>query len=197
MHISLKSDIKKMAKSLNGFSDQIPFATAQALNATAYDARTGTQDQMEKDLDKPTPFTLRSVRYRKANKRALKAILEITPEAWDYLAYQAEGGTRKPKNRAIAIGVNARRNKYGNVAKGSIKRLLARSDTFSGTIKGVSGIWQRMKHGRIKLLHYYTSQADYKGKRFRYYSNVQGIVEKKFRVHFSKHIKLAIRSARL
>ena len=45
---------------------------------------------------------------------------------------------------------NVKLNRYGNLAggQGRIKRLLAKKNTFQGTINGVAGVWQRPKRGK-------------------------------------------------
>jgi hypothetical protein len=43
-------------------------------------------------------------------------------------------------------------NEFGNIQRGKIRQLLARKDTFSGTVRGISGIWQRTGHKGLKLL---------------------------------------------
>lgn len=194
--ISVKHNIKALSKSLKGFRDQIPFATSKALNATAFDARKGVIAQLHKDIDRPTPFTISGVRYSNSNKRNLTATIYILPNRWEYLKFQVEGGTRKPRSAKLAIGVGVKRNKYGNPSRGSVKRLLARQDTFSGSVRGVPGIWQRTKKG-IKLLYAYKEKANYKAGRFRYYQSVNNTVKKSFNKHFIIAIKQAIKTARL
>ena len=71
---------------------------------------------------------------------------------------------------------NVKLNRYGNLAggQGRIKRLLAKKNTFQGTIGGVAGVWQRPKRGKrsrgdsgtieqsgLKLLVAYESSTQY------------------------------------
>ena len=73
------------------------------------------------------------------------------PKQAEYLHFQIEGGTRTPKGTAIAVPTsNVKLNRYGNLAggQGRIKRLLAKKNTFQGTINGVAGVWQRPKRGK-------------------------------------------------
>lgn len=197
MKISVKHDIKQMTKRINGFADQIPFATSRALNNTAFEARGGTIERLKTDIDRPTPYTLKGVKYGKSNKRNLTASVFILPERWRYLFYQVHGGTRTPQNRAIAVPAAVRLNEYGNMPKGSIARLLARPDTFQATIGGRSGIWQRNKRGKLKLLFHYQPKVTYRGGRFKYELAVNEVVRKRFTYHFAKSVKQAIKTARL
>lgn len=122
--IKVKNNINKLSKGLKGFKDQIPFATSKALNVTAFEARQGAIKQLHKDIDRPTPFTASGIRYQNSNKRNLTASVYVMPNRWEYLKYQVLGGTRIPQNKTIAVGASVKRNKYGNPARGSVKRLL-------------------------------------------------------------------------
>ena len=93
---------------------------------------------------------------------------------------------------------NVKLNRYGNLAggKGRIKRLLAKKNTFQGTIGGVAGVWQRPKRGKrsrggsgtigqsgLKLLVAYESSAQYQP-RFDFY----GIAERSVRANIGKEM---------
>ena len=98
---------------------------------------------------------------------------------------------------------NVKLNRYGNLAggQGRIKRLLAKKNTFQGTIGGVAGIWQRPKRGRqrsgtygvkgkqtgLKLLVAYESSTQYRP-RFDFY----GIGERSVRTNIGKEMEKAI-----
>ena len=68
----------------------------------------------------------------------------------DIMKYQIKGGIRLPKSKAIPVPVpaNLKTNRYRNLARSTIGKLLADSDRFfSGTPKGIKnspGIWERM-----------------------------------------------------
>ena len=146
MDISLKDNTKEVLKDLGGVSKkQIPFATALALTKTAQSAQKALRKAAIQQIDNPTPFTLRGFRIRKANKKTLTAEVFIADTQSEYLKYAIEGGTRTPKKRAIIQPGAIKLNKYGNIPKNAINRIMARRDTFSGVIGGVPGIWQRKK----------------------------------------------------
>jgi hypothetical protein len=105
------------------------------------------------------------------------------------------------------LPVNVALNKYGNIVGrkgGKLKKLIARPDTFVGTVKGVYGIWQRgvrSKAGKfrgagdkrataIKLLVRFHQAVDY-SKRFDFY----GTAERTFYKHFDKQFTLAFDEA--
>ena len=114
------------------------------------------------------------------------------PKQAEYLRFQIEGGTRTPKGTAIAVPTsNVKLNRYGNPAggQGRIKRLLAKKNTFQGTINGVADVWQRPKRGRggsgtigqsgLKLLVAYESSTQYQP-RYDFY----GIGERSVRTNY-------------
>ena len=100
---------------------------------------------------------------------------------------------------------NVKLNRYGNLAggQGRIKRLLAKKNTFQGTINGVAGVWQRPKRGKrsrggsstigqsgLKLLVAYESSTQYRP-RFDFY----GIGERSVRTNIAKEMNKAIARA--
>ena len=161
MQVSVKSDIKKLTNTLSTIQrKQIPFATSKALNATAFDARKSVQTALDLQLDKPTPYTKRGVQVEKSTKKNLVAQVGFRSRKFgkgqgsitqaEYMQRQIAGGTRLPKGQAIPVPVpkNMKPNKFGNIPRGKIDRLLADKDKyFSGVPKGRNsgaGIWQRM-----------------------------------------------------
>jgi hypothetical protein len=68
----------------------------------------------------------------------------IRPEVAKYLEPFEVGGSHVLSGRALLDPVNARLDQYGQLPKGSLQRMLARPDTFVGTVHGVRGIWQRV-----------------------------------------------------
>jgi len=147
MHISMKADIRQATKKLRGAQKkQIPFAVKNALNQTAKDVVNEEKRQMPRKLDRPTKFTIGGVAIQKgdwATKKKSVARVSIRPIQAAYLGLQVHGGSRRPKRRAIAVPVGVALNKHGNMTRGKIKSLLAKPNTFSGTINGVGGIWER------------------------------------------------------
>ena len=133
------------------------------------------------------------------------------PTQAEYLRFQIEGGTRTPKGTAIAVPTsNVKLNRYGNLAggQGRIKRLLAKKNTFQGTIKGVAGVWQRTKRGKrsrggsgtigqsgLKLLVAYENSTQYQP-RFDFYGIGERSVRSNVAKEMDKAIARALRSAK-
>ena len=212
MQISVKSDVDKALKSMRGLQrKQMPFAAALGLSMTAKKVAKVEQRMMVRELDRPTPFTIKGVRWQGASKNDFKtgrlhSRVYLMDKQAEYLRFQIEGGTRTPKGTAIAVPTsNVKLNRYGNLAggQGRIKRLLARKNVFQGTIGGVAGIWQRPKRGKrsrggsgtigqsgLKLLVAYECSTQYQP-RFDFY----GIGERSVRANIGKEMDKAIARA--
>lgn len=223
MQIDIRSDIKELTRSLNRIQrKQIPFATSKALNATAFDVRKTLQDALDIHLDNPTAYTKRGVQVEKSTKRNLVAKVGFRSRKFgrgqgkvtqaEYMKRQIKGGTRLPQGQAIPVPVpkNMRPNKFGNIPRGKIDRLLADKDKyFSGTPKGAkggAGIWQRMpanskraksknKGGRVRMVIAWEPKAQY-SPRFPFRQIVTKTVRTNFRLRFDTSIKKALATAR-
>ena len=181
--------------SSSAFAKQVPFGTALALNATAADVQAEETDRMDRVFDRPTPFTKRGLMIVRATKSRQVAIVQARRIQAGYLSMQEEGGTRHPKRRAILMPAGVRRNKYGNMAKGAVKRLLARDDTFSGKVNGRPGIWQRKRDGSVVLLVSYETKAEYQP-RWGFKQSAVDLVRRRYDVHFREGMARAMASAK-
>ena len=191
------------------FSKQIPFALSKGLNDTATEAINAMKAQLPKKLDRPTPFTMRAFALKRSTKRNLVATVYVKPIQAEYLEYQILGGTRRPKGKALLVPRGVRLNKYGNIPRKRVQTLLARPDTFSGTINGVAGIWQRGHHtktGRwstagkakptsLRLLVAYEPKASYRPL-FPMQKIVNGVFNRTLSKNVSKAIDYAIETAK-
>ena len=217
MQISVKTDVDKVLKGMPRLhKKQMPFSAAPGLSMTAKKGAKVEQRMMVRELDRPTPFTIKGVRWQGASKNdfktgRLRSRVYLMPTQAEYLRYQIEGGTRTPKGTAIAVPTsNVKLNRYGNLAggQGRIKRLLAKKNVFQGTINGVAGIWQRPKRGKrsrggsgtigqsgLKLLVAYESSTQYQP-RFDFYGIAQRSVRTNISKEMDKTIGRALRSAK-
>ena len=72
MQVSVKSNVKEITKwTTNAQKKQIPFATSVAINNTLFDLKKEMSKQMDKKLDRPTPFTNRGILKGAAKKLLL------------------------------------------------------------------------------------------------------------------------------
>jgi len=197
---NVQSDIKSATIFLDRLGKrQIPFATSLALNKTAVEVKEKEQLTMRRDLDNPTPTTVKAIRVKRSTKRNLTAIIFILPAVARFLNYQIDGGTRPPRGRTEAVPVSIRLNQYGNIIgrrQGKIAKLLARVDTFSGRVRGIPGIWQRQKSsGRLKLLVAYENKTRYRI-RWRFYAIANREAIKTWPAAFRRSLQTAIATIR-
>ena len=207
--LSVHSDTKQLTAYLNRVQrKQIPFATAKALTQTAFDVRTFLQRALPRFLDRPTKGITKSVQVEKATKynvtaRVGFAGLGFGRTQWKespakIMRYHIKGGTRFPNKTAIAVPVQQKTNKYGNLPRNKISKLLGdKSKYFSGTPKGMSnaGIYQRQKK-KLKMLVAWEPKAKYQGGRFPFKTIVIRGVAKNYRKRFVKALQDALKTAR-
>jgi len=219
--IGIKVDMRgfdKLERQMNDLQKkQLPFAMAKALTVTASDAKKAVDVQLPRKLDRPTPFTKRAIGIKRASKRLLQSEVFVKDIQAEYLKYAIEGGTRRPKGKAIATpGSKMKLNKYGNMpgARGKAAKLLANKKRyFSGKPKGMpdapAGIWERghfSKRGNftaggksrqtnLRLVVAYEKEITYK-KRLPFYKIVNGVAQHNFEKNFHKAFADAIRTAR-
>ena len=150
MQISVTSNVDAVHRRMSDLQRrQLPFATSLALTQTVRDAKGVMDRKLDVVIDRPTPFTQRGIAIKAARKTLLTASVFFKEMQARYLALQETGGVRYPKRRALVIPSETQANKYGNLPRGRVKRLLARKDVFSGTVKGLPGLWQRMRRGGV------------------------------------------------
>ncbi|MCP1216792.1 hypothetical protein NKW53_12020 [Acetobacter orientalis] len=147
---SIKIDTRAIQKQLSDMAKQIPFATATALNSIAFDVMRKENDSMAEIFDNPRPFTQRATQVeKKASKTDLTAVVSLRPAQERYLLPYEEGGQHATSGNAgkLLVPVDGPVDRYGQIPKGMIARLMQRPDVFAGTIKGIEGIWQRPASG--------------------------------------------------
>jgi hypothetical protein len=182
--------------SLTRHRRQIPFAMATALTETARDVERNQMERLPRVFDRPTPFTAkRGMFVSRATKRRLVAVVGFKRVQAGYLRVQEEGGTRTPKGRALLVPAGARLNKYGNLPRNTVRRLLARPDTFSGEIRGVPGIWQRQRKGGVRLLIAYEPKARY-DRRLGFGQSARRVIDRRWRINFERAWRRALATAR-
>lgn len=164
--ISFDHNIRAFERQLSGLAQrQLPFATSLALNDTADTIKRNAERSLDRDLDRPTPFTKRGLMVLRSSRRRLEATVLFKDRQASYLAWQEEGGTRRPLRRAIPVPVGVRLNRYGNMTRGRVRALLARRDVFSGNPTGrAGGIYQRTGKGgrKLRLLVAWEGSATYR-----------------------------------
>jgi hypothetical protein len=129
---------------------QLPFIIVTALNNTAKDGRAALRTAMPQYFDRPTPYTMNSVRITYATKANLVATVGYKDESFKgtpatkYLLPEVEGGDRNakrmeeslrrvgllPSGMYLVPGSAAKLDQYGNVSRGQIVEVLAYLQAF-------------------------------------------------------------------
>lgn len=148
--LNLQSNLDRFQRDCSAIAyKQIPYATAQALNALADLAAAAEKANEAKVLDRPRPFTVGAIRVRKATKLSQEAILWMMDTTAAYLVPYQFGGTNVLNSRALLkpIAAMANLDQYGNLPRNMLRSLKGRSDVFVGTVQTshgpVDGVWQR------------------------------------------------------
>ena len=194
MKFRITSNVQTFLRQHQRVEKQMRFAQAVALTKTGKIAGEDFTKSLDRVLDRPTPFTKRGVGLIKATKERQVATVFVKDVQAGYLELQETGGTRRPKKRALVLPARGRINQYGNIPRGAVKAALARADTFSGTVRGVAGIWQSGKKG-VKLLYAYQPSANYRP-RLRFRQTVEASVRHNYHRQYRRAHDYALRTAR-
>ena len=203
MQINVKSNINTFAKAIDAFSkNQIPFATHRAINKTAFDVR----DRIVKETF-PTAFVVKARQFakqafrvdRSPNKRKLIARV-YDRFGKDYLANQAEGGTKQKRGRYIAIPAQDRPKVSGKATYNRThpRTVLERPKAFVQTVNGQHMILERRTKNRYPLKRLYVlHESDVNiPKRFPFYEDATKITRRQFDKHFATFFAAAKRTVK-
>jgi hypothetical protein len=214
MQIKIKDNIKEFSKGLNKFQKkQMPFATAQAINATLGIGKNKKgkgldgeyAKQMMKKLDRPRPQTTKAFYRKQATKRNLVGTLGLIDWAAKFLKYQIDGGVRTNTNKIpVPIKKNMNLDKYGNIAgkrakikRGGLQGLAANKNQFIATIGGATGVWQKGRKGQQPtLLIKFHDTVNYTKKLFDFYKIGNNYVRNTFTRKLDKEFREALRKAK-
>lgn len=150
--LSVSSDIAKVRQQLTDLQQQqLPFAIAKSLTATARLVKDAEYHEMRDVFDRPTPWTLNSLFVKPATKQSQEAIVWLKDDRAGsgtppdkYLNPEIKGGLRVPKRFEVALqrvgalppdyvavpGSGAKLDQYGNLSRGLIVQLLSYFRTF-------------------------------------------------------------------
>jgi hypothetical protein len=206
INVSLKADLDKLKRQLTRQQrDQVPFATSMALNNVAGDVANAITVQMDRYLNKPTPFTQKAYQYKansfrgkRADKRTLTVIIEPAKIQEAYLKFQIAGGTRTPKNRMILVPTKqAPLNNYGNLSRAVRKKLItAKKQYFAvGTRENRTPAIYKREGRRITPMGFYVDQAEYKPI-FPVQKIAAGVAANRFPRRFAEAMRRAMATAR-
>lgn len=210
MKLRVKADTKRVSRWLKRvFKDQIPFVTAQAINSTAFDVRKKIVEDTYKDA-----FDVKNTRFpsfatkpvKKANKKKLIASVgNLGKKVFDYLELHAEGGTKKPRGRHIAIPSRDLRDEFPDkIPKRQRPKAIMKKKggIIFKTGKGIPIIaYRKPKRGKrgkagdleIKYILIKKAKID---KEFKFYEDARKKAVKVYERNWKKQFARAIRSAK-
>ena len=139
------SGLEQQLAQLDSLNDQLPFATALALTWTAQSVAEHLQGEMRTVFDRPTPYTLNSLRVFPATKQKLVARVWMKDEsvkaepATKWLSPEIFGGQRKnkrverqlrergilPSDKYVVPGAGAQLDRFGNMSRGQVTKALS------------------------------------------------------------------------
>lgn len=205
MSTTIRIDTTQLERNLASAKKQIPFATSKALNDTANIVAKHLTDEMDKHLDRPTPFTKRAFltgsgrfKGKRSTKRDLEVIIMADKIQNEYLAVNVYGGVRTPKRKAIMIPTGKLgTNKYGNLPRSTQRQMVAEKGKFfkGGVDHNLNpGIYRRTKTG-IEMVATYETTAKYQ-KIYPVRDIGAAAVKHWWPIKAQQAVKLALRTAR-
>lgn len=229
--------IPECSADLRRVERQIPFATALALTRTAQLVKAEIEREMRSVFDRPTRWTLNSLRLFPAKKTRLEARVWMKNEAdkaapaTQWLSPQIEGGRRPlkrseallrrrgrlPADKFVVPAKGARRDRYGNMSRGQIQKILSglgaqfdayQNSTDSRRSRGNRkryfvmrrgsepiGIAERTGKRRLNLVLAYVSQPSYQP-RLDFYGIGNRVAAKHLGEEFGRALEQALSGSR-
>lgn len=208
--INLASNLTTVQKAIDAFGrNQLPFATAMALNDAAFDVRKDTIERVwPKSVKLRNPAFMKAVMMpirgeNRATKRKLVATVQNHPTGSrhrDYLQRLAVGGVKTANGRSIAIPAeDMRLRARGGVTAGNRPRaLLDKPRVFRQTVDGQEMILRRRGKARYPLQRLYIleQQPMRIDDQFDFYGEGMRTARRSMSDNFNKRFRQAKRSAR-
>jgi hypothetical protein len=189
VQLSIESELGPAITWTGQMMAQLPFATSQALNRTAYQIQQALNYETTNYFDRPAPFTQRAFRFTRSTKANLEVVVGAAPKQAQYLRFGVRGGSRPAKGferKFLASVVEGRSipsgaqlvptglvplNAQGNVSLATIKRIQqgmngnARGGFFYGKPKGGDrpvGIYRRSREQLFPYFLAINGRASYR-----------------------------------
>jgi hypothetical protein len=209
--------------------EQLPFALALTATWTAQDVQQAEKKVISHVFDRPSAYVINSVRVKAARKDNPIAAVWINDGSQgnggniaETLSAEIWGGKRKAKgftrvmrhkgllksDQYLTAAPNARRNKYGNISKASLRKAISdleNPNNPKGRIKyfmlsdddGVSSawnnvIWKKVGRDGMEPFLLITDDAPSYKKRLPFFEVAERILKKQIPVNFEKAMDYAI-----
>ena len=201
LSLNVGSNINQVAGWLTAVQrKQLPFATAGALTATAFDVRKhAVEKTFPRDFDlKNQRFAGAVLRVDKANKRKLSAAV-FDRLGREYLETQARGGIKRPTGQWIAIPTqHIKRTATGKIGKAKRPRNIVNKPNVFFRHQGPTPDIVRKPRGKGKQLEvlYQLVPMARIPKRLRFYEDAAKVVQRRMVPNFKKSFAQALKTAR-
>jgi primosomal protein N'' len=220
MDISFSSNIAAvMAEVTEREKKRVAWATKQTLDKVAALAKETLTQSLDEQINNPTPFTKMGIGTSNARTNNLQSGVFLKEFQTKYMQYQVLGGRREQKpyekklaayvgDRVTVISTHARQNKYGNLSRATINKIVERVMTrpegvnigdkqyFIGRPRGggnaPDGVWERLKSRKIKPVLIFVSKADYT-KRFKFKEVAEKAIKENFNRLFDEELNRQLR----
>lgn len=127
---------------LDGMARQLPYAIANGVNKMAEQIMEVEKTEMRRVFDRPSPFTINSLRVWRSRWPNLTARVYFKDppnlsQREHYLEPQVQGGSRRLKPFEVALGRRfampgkaAVLNQYGNLTRGQVTKIMSQTGSF-------------------------------------------------------------------
>lgn len=149
------------------------------LSKAAYDGWYAFGKELRQKIDRPTPFTLKSARYKKAKLSVLQAEVFLNPIQAKYLSPIIDGRSYQGEllGKWRPVPFNNAKNKYGNLRANLSKRDKYFSSKRSN--KGKKYLGRRLSKGKTKLVARWVVNARH-DKAIDFYDTVKNAATRSF-----------------
>jgi hypothetical protein len=212
--------------------EQLPFALALTATWTAQDVQAEEKKVIAHVFDNPSPYVINSVRVKAARKDNPIAAVWINEGSVgkggniaETLSAEIWGGKRKPKgftkvmrskgilnsNQYLSAAPNAKRNKYGNISKASLKKVISdleNPNSTKGRVKyfmlsddsDISSawnnvIWKKLGRNDMEPFLIISDEAPSYKKRLPFFEVAERILKRQIPINFEKAMDYAIGSS--
>lgn len=186
--ITWKDELKGITQDY--LSKQMDYATARTLTEAAFSSRAAVQAMLKQKLNIRKPWLPRTVRYSRATHRKLEALVYFIDQA-TLVHLLEDGGLRRPE-RSRKISVPSKNMPQTIPKSRRPRRVLERPNVFIATINGLSGIWQKQRGNRLKLLYTLTPTTTYRRRTITFKDTVESVAPKVLERRLFKNLVEAI-----
>lgn len=196
IQINVATNEKEFKRKIKLFEKKhMPEATANAINKVGHKVVSAEQAQLKQKLDRPTPFTVKSVvmpTKLQAKPNDLSALVIVKDIASKYLRYVYEGGVEKASKTSMLVPVTSaggdRLNKFGNI----IGKRNNKADAPQKVFFARNTLWRAVGKDKLKMLAVTKPFIQHR-KFLDYFKIATSVVKNNYKKELDKQMKKATR----